>query len=208
MIDDNSLTQVFATVLAGVLIFLTLERRFGGVKEAIDKVNALQTRKNFLRQELDNLVTQKDYCIDLKGKTEKAQAGPNDDKPRKMEESIYKQKIASFEKTIEEKEAEIQKKTSELRLTDFELKWLDSRIGLHVQRYTDLKTKEGIITLSMIVLLSGSILIMILSSTAFTYIPSVIQRDYDFISSIVFSSGIVLLIMRVHLHGKQTYASM
>ena len=32
--DDGSLTQVFATVLAGVLIFLTLEGRLGGLKES------------------------------------------------------------------------------------------------------------------------------------------------------------------------------
>lgn len=48
MIDNNTLIQVFATVLVGVLIFLTLERRFERREGYDKKFDKLQEERDTL----------------------------------------------------------------------------------------------------------------------------------------------------------------
>ena len=70
MIDDGVLVQVYSTVLVGVLIFLTLERRFEG-EEVGDKAKNLekeiknqQRHLDFLKEDRENVIREKEYKHD------------------------------------------------------------------------------------------------------------------------------------------------
>lgn len=192
MIDDSSLTQVFATVLTGVLIFLTLEGRLRGLNESNKKIRNVDKKLDYLRQEVLTLETERNDLIRNKDRIDK----------EGIDDGLYKQKVDAYEKRIEEKEEQIQRKRDEENKAYIES---IARKASAWDRLVLTKT-ERIITLSMIVLLSGSIIIMILASTATIYMPVTIQQHYSFISSVIFSAGIILLVIRVYLHGREIFS--
>jgi len=175
MIDDNNLIQAAGTVLAGALIFLTLEKSFEQKTEYQRQLDRLLDKRNTAFKERENLQGQLDR---LKILWEAANPPSPDEDPIAYE---------NFEK-------EKNPLVNQIRHKDIEIKNLSNdkySLTRHYQ-YTNLKTGEGKITFIMIMLLTGSIILML-----FTGVPYLRP-----IAIIIFIAGLVLLVWRVHKHGK------
>jgi hypothetical protein len=72
-------------------------------------------------------------------------------------------------------------------------------------QYINLKTDEGIVVLAMIVFMVSSIIALLVGSITELYpsLPDGLPPSARIISVVLFSIGIILLIGKVYLHGKE-----
>jgi hypothetical protein len=185
MIDDSSLIQVFATVLIGVLIFLTLERRFERKEDYIKKFDKLNEERDSLFKELSELQDER-----LRVKSEHSKNVEFN--PMYRGDPIH---VTKFKRTMNDLNGKIAEKCDKIKTTAININSLNRKYEQTLNQYSNLRTKEGLVTFFMVVTLSASI-IGLLPLAFFEFF------DMKLISTLLFSVAVGLLIARVYLHGR------
>lgn len=182
MIDDNNLIQAAATVLAGVLIFLTFERHFEQSTEYQRKLDRLLDKRNDAIKEQDALRSQiKRITVERNKNIELS--------PSYGEDPVTRQQ---FENQIHRLNGQILKFNDEIQRLSQNMYSLTREHNQVRNRYTNLKTREGKVTLTMILFLSCSVIVML-----FNIDPYVRP-----IASLMLIAGLALLTIRVYMHGR------
>lgn len=195
IIDDTLLIQVYATVLVGVLIFLTVQRHFEYTED-------FQVESRRLRRQRENAIEEiqayKDGLRRLIASREKnADLAP----------SYYNRPDVKAEFESEKKRLErlIKEKGDEFVRLNKELYSRAMKYRKRRSQYINLKTDEGIVVLAMIVFMVSSIIALLVGSIIELYpsLPDGLPPSTRIISVVLFSIGIILLIGKVYLHGKE-----
>jgi hypothetical protein len=186
MIDDGVLVQVYSTVLVGVLIFLTLERRFEGeegdnkAKNMMKKITKQRRYLLYLMADREHVKQEKDYNRDS----------------TIVKQDYYDNRIKKIDKDLEQEQAKMKTLQSEFGK-------MSEEYSQEIQEYIDKTTQEGIITLTMIVFLVTSIISLLIGSIFDRpHIPDILTPLARIASFVLFSIAIVLLVSRVYLHSK------
>lgn len=185
IIDDTVLIQVYATVLVGILIFFTIQRHFEYESDFTKKSGQLlKQRENVLKEKSA-------YEDDLKRL--------KDERDKNVKAAPDRFKVEDYEPRIKSLENLIDEKGTELTTTQDEMYSRAERYRKRRNQYISLKTEEGIVALIMIVFMVASIIALLFGATFGGY-PGV-SPIAIVISVVLFSIGILLLILKVYLHG-------
>jgi hypothetical protein len=172
--------------LVGVLIFLTLERKFEE-KEYISKRRSLRTKYSALSHEV--ILHKEKLKIlksDLYAKEQSKAHGAS---------TVTDEDIKQIQEQIHETEKIINKKGSEYERL---IGYANSLTKKHLQKYDQymkIRSIEGFVTISMISLLLASIIVLLLY-------PYPLWIYGSPVSSWLFSAGLVFLLVRIILHGR------
>lgn len=186
MIDDGVLVQVYSTVLVGVLIFLTLERRFEG-EEVGDKAKNLEKEIKHQQRVLDFHKVDRENVIR--------------DKECKRDSDIVRPEY--FDNRIKTIDMESQQDTEKMNTLQSELDKMKEKHSQEIEEYNDKTTQENIITMTMIVFLVSSIISLLIGYVfAARMPPEILTPVTRIISFGLFSIAMILLVGRVYLHNK------
>ena len=172
--------------MVGVLIFLTLERKFEE-KEYISKRRSLRTKYSALSHEV--ILHKEKLKIlksDLYAKEQSKAHGAS---------TVTDEDIKQIQEQIHETEKIINKKGSEYERL---IGYANSLTKKHLQKYDQymkIRSIEGFVTISMISLLLASIIVLLLY-------PYPLWIYGSPVSSWLFSAGLVFLLVRIILHGR------
>jgi len=174
MIDDIILIQPFATVLTGILIFVTLER---GFKWQVSIEERIANYVDLAKKASESVINAYDVISELEVE-------------RKRIIETYKSEAQRAQRqdeiNIRIKEQQLIMAKSKKDYDTFS-KAVDSLITKHEQHQTISNIQHGIL-IAMISLISGSVILMI-------FLPQTL------ISSLMFSAGVILLIVRVWMQN-------
>jgi hypothetical protein len=185
IIDDTVLIQVYATVLVGILIFFTIQRHFEYGSDFTKKSGRLlKQRENVLKEKSA-------YEDDLKRL--------KDERDKNVKAAPDRFKVEDYEPRIKSLERLIDEKGKELTTTQDEMYSRAEKYRKRRNQYISLKTEEGIVALNMIVFMVASIIALLFGATFGGY-PGV-STIAIVISVVLFSIGIILLVLKVYLHG-------
>jgi magnesium-transporting ATPase (P-type) len=184
IIDDGVLTQAYATVLAGAVIFLTLQRRFEYEEVYEVKSNKFRLQRDNLREEIKNYGGRLNSL--LKSRDKNLQAA--------YDRFIQPEYSEPFEAEKNSLEGLISMKNHELTMTQTNWDSLTRKYLKRRQRYHRLKSGERFFDVIMLVFMAAAIVIVLVG----------IYPPYEkAISIIVFSIGIIALIGRVYLYSEE-----
>jgi hypothetical protein len=180
-IDGTVLIQVYATVLTGVLIFMTVQRLFEGKDDYELESSRLNKQKKYV--EVDKQ-TAKNELKTLETHLERL----DDDR------FLNKQQIEEIKKQFESKmqiwKAVIEDKSLKIAEVNAKIELLDNSYKRRSDYHRSIKETERFLNVVMVGLMGLSIIVVLV--------------DYErTISVIFFSIGIILLIVRVCFHGEE-----
>jgi lipopolysaccharide export LptBFGC system permease protein LptF len=180
-IDGTVLIQVYATVLTGVLIFMTVQRLFEGKDDYELESSRLNKQKKYV--EVDKQ-TAKNELKTLETHLERL----DDDR------FLNKQQIEEIKKQIESKmqiwKAVIEDKSLKIAEVNAKIELLDNSYKRRSDYHRSIKETERFLNVVMVGLMGLSIIVVLV--------------DYErTISVIFFSISIILLIVRVCFHGEE-----
>lgn len=194
IIDDTILIQVYATVLAGILIFFTIQRHFGWKEVFEEKSRKLRQLRDDARAEG---IAYREELLRLEASRERnIRENPSHHTLPDVTTEFENEKKHLMGR-IRMKEDDFERLNN--NLNSLAKKYLDRR-----GRYFSLKTDEGILTVGMTMLIVASIIVLLVGSII-EHHPSLSGEMPPYaiiISVILFSIGIALLIGKVYLHGK------
>lgn len=174
MIEDKALIQPFATVLTGVLIFLTLERSFKWQSSIEER---MATYVDLAKKASQSIMNAYDVISELEV-----------ERTRIIER--YKSEVQRAQRrdeiNIRIKEQQLIMDKSKKDYDTF-TKAVESLTTKHERHQIISKIQHGIL-IAMMSLISGSIILII-------FLPQTL------IPSLMFSAGVVLLIVRVWMHN-------
>ncbi|MGH9953314.1 MAG: hypothetical protein ACRD5J_16980 [Nitrososphaeraceae archaeon] len=194
IIDDTLLIQVYSTVLAGILIFFTIQRHFEYTEE-FERASSrlLKQRENAIEE----IRVYKDALRRLTASR---------DKNVELAPSYYNRPDvkAEFESEKNRLERLINKKGDEFVSLNKNLYSRAMKYRKRHSQYISLKTDEGILAAVMVLLVVASIVVLLVGSIIELYpLPEGMPPSARIISVVLFSIGIILLIGKVYLHGKE-----
>ncbi|HEY7572535.1 MAG TPA: hypothetical protein VH796_14305 [Nitrososphaeraceae archaeon] len=173
MIDDKALIQPFATVLTGILIFLTLERSFKWQSSIEER---MATYVDLAKKASQSIMNSYDVISELE-----------------VERTRIIERYKSEEQRVQRRD-EINIRIKEQQLILAKSKKDYNTFTKAVESLTTKRERHKIINkiqhgilIAMMSLISGSIILII-------FLPQTL------ISSLMFSAGVVLLIVRVWMH--------
>ena len=173
MLDDKNLIQPFATVLAGILIFLTIERSF---KWQASIEERMATYVDLAKKASQSVIDAYDVISELE--VERLR--------------IIERYKSEAQRVQRQDEINIRIKEQQLIITESKkdydtfTKALESLTTKREHHQIISKIQHGIL-IAMMSLISGSVILMI-------FLPQTL------ISGLMFSAGVVLLIVRVWMH--------
>jgi hypothetical protein len=174
MIDDKALIQPFATVLTGILIFLTLERSFkwqASIEERMARYVDLAKKAS------QSVINAYDVISELEVERQRIIERYSSEAQRAQRQDEINIRIKEQQLIITESKKDYDTFTKAVK-------------SLTTKRERQLimgRTRHGIL-IAMMSLISGSIILLI-------FVPQTL------ISSLMFSAGVVLLIIRVWMHN-------
>jgi hypothetical protein len=174
MIDDKALIQPFATVLTGILIFLTLERSFKWQSSIEERMAAYVDLAKKASQSIMNA-----YDVISELEVERTRIIE-----RYKSEEQQAQRRDEINIRIKEQQLIMDKSKKDY---DTFTKAVESLTTKHERHQIISKIQHGIL-IAMMSLISGSIILII-------FLPQTL------IPSLMFSVGVVLLIVRVWMHN-------
>jgi hypothetical protein len=176
MIDDKALIQPFATVLTGILIFLTIERSY---KWQASIEERMATYVDLAKKASQSIINAYDVISELEVERTRIVE-------RYKSEAQRAQRQDEINIRIKEQQLIAAKSKKDY---DTFTKAVESLTTKHERHQIISKIQHGIL-LAMMSLISGSVIFMI-------FLPQTL------ISSLMFSAGVVLLIVRVWMHYKE-----
>lgn len=189
-IENSDVLQACVTALIGVLIFLTLERKF---------------ERKYLTSEILELKRQKNDLDSAIGKH-----GLECSKIDSRLKEIATQELTQADDDLEVMHLKRRKEflESEIRHAQRHMEQLDKRIEsirsekklveIQVHKYQKMKDTEDILTLTTVSLLPACIIFLIFVGTDWKSNPF----DYPSLSRFLFSVGLIVLILRVSAHTR------
>lgn len=109
--------------------------------------------------------------------------------------------LTIFEKNMRRLNEEMRKRMHKIELTAVNINSLNRKYEQSLNQYSNLKTREGRVTFSMVVTLSGSIIVLLPLAYSESFL-SLHLTYMKLIATLLFSASIVLLVLRVHIHGR------
>jgi hypothetical protein len=174
MIEDKALIQPFATVLTGVLIFLTLERSFKWQSSIEER---MATYVDLAKKASQSIMNAYDVISELEVERTRIIE-------RYKSEEQRAQRRDEINIRIKEQQLIMDKSKKDY---DTFTKAVESLTTKHERHQIISKIQHGIL-IAMMSLISGSIILII-------FLPQTL------IPSLMFSAGVVLLIVRVWMHN-------
>jgi hypothetical protein len=186
-VSNENILQACATVFAGVLILLTLERKF----------EAKDVQPEYIHKLIRDYEELSSLLKDLQNKhTQIKQRIINEEKPGENGFRLYslKQERDAIERRLE-------KVKNDLRLTDNTVKQVREQqmISKEEIRAQRLKDVEDLMTLITLALFSFCIVFMIFVDTEWSYTIF----NYSVLSKFLFSLALLVLLIRVYLRSKE-----
>ena len=182
-IDSSVLIQVYSTVLAGVLIFMTVQRLFEWKERFEEKsFRLLQLRENALRD-------REEHEDDLNRLEVTRREGLVSDRELYEQPNVikgYQDAKKRFEGLIRMKDNDINRITTDIN--SLGVKYAKVR-----EQHARIKELERFLNVVIVALIVISIIVVLL----------VMPPYGGIISIITFSVGVIILIMRVLLHGEE-----
>ena len=189
-IGETVLVQVYATVLVGILIFMTVQRLF-------EWRERFEEKSSRLIQLRENAIKDKEALQDELDRHEKSWKGTIELSPSFSTNPDY---TKPYEDEMKRLQGLIRMKDDEINRRIDDLYSLTGKYRENRDLYKSLRTRERNLNTVMIILLVASIIIILVGSVIdIQPLTSVIS----IISVIIFSVGIILLIFRVYLHGQE-----
>lgn len=193
IIDDTLLIQVYSTVLVGVLIFFTIQRHF-------QYHDDFKTESRRLLKDRTVAYTEMEIYQDELRRLENSRAKNVRDAPERFNHPDSKKEYESEKNRlkclVKERGKDAEAATKEMH----------SRAMIYRKRrnqYMSLRTDEGIVALAMIILMVTSIIVLLIGSVIeINPFHNKIPPTARIISVVLFSIAIILLIVKVYLHGK------
>jgi hypothetical protein len=187
-VDNENILQSCATVFAGVLILLTLERKFEAKDIAPEYIHKLNRQREDIssyvkKQENERKVKEKEI-IDLKKGT-----------PSPREVEMKESQLARIKGNLE-------KAGDELKLTIVTIQQVRDQQAISFAeqlRAQRLKDIEDFVTLTTLALFSSCIVFMIFADTNW----SCSIFNYSSVSKFLFSIALLVLLVRVYLRSKE-----
>ncbi len=176
MIDDKALIQPFATVLTGILIFLTIERSYKWQASIEERVAAYV---DLAKKASESVINAYDVISELEVERKRIFE-------RYKSEAQRAQRQDEINIRIKEQQLIVAKSKKDY---DTFTKAVESLTTKRERQQIISKIQHGIL-IAMMSLISGSVILMI-------FLPQTL------ISSLMFSAGVVLLIVRVWMHFKE-----
>jgi hypothetical protein len=180
IIENSDILQACVTVLIGVLIFLTLERRFEK-KDLTSYYLELKLQKYRVRQKIDS------FAKEMKGieaELEK-EIDPED-----------KMKLQAKYNSISKRRTDADNEEANLDDNLLKIESYDKKDASLASRHQKMKDREDVVNSIAVTLLSACIIFMILVSADWKFD----RLDYSSLSRILFAAGIGALVCRVFLY--------
>jgi hypothetical protein len=174
MMDDKALIQPFATVLTGILIFLTIERSY---KWRVSIEERIATYVDLAKKASQSVINAYDVISELEVERKRIIERYNSEEQRAQRQDEINIRIKEQQLIVAKSKKEY----------DIFTKAVDSLTTKRERHQIINKLQHGIL-IAMMSLISGSVILMI-------FLP------HTLISSLMFSAGVVLLIVRVWMHN-------
>jgi hypothetical protein len=192
LVDEENILQACATVFAGVLILLTLERRFEVKDVEPEYIDKLESQRKEISSYLERLQTERTKKIEFITEQKKKY---KEDKTEDISEDM---RFSQVEADLARLEQRLEKAQNDLRLTDATLKQVREQQMVSKEeevRAQRLKDVEDLMTLITLALFSLCIVFMIFVDRQWSYYVF----SYSAISKFLFSLALAVLLVRVYL---------